>query len=112
MGGSPRREHSTTKTLSQLRTVAVGSALIKGNDYMNSDELLGLFAEALEADKSSISMETLIADVPEWTSLVWLSIMSLLDERYGVQLSAREIRRFKTAGDVVECISTKIGTVG
>ena len=77
---------------------------------MNSDELLGLFVEALEADKSTISMETLIADVPEWSSLVWLSIMSLLDERYGIQLSAREIRSFKTARDVVDCIMTKIGT--
>ncbi len=77
---------------------------------MNSDELLGLFAEALEADKSTISMETLIADVPEWSSLVWLSIMSLLDERCGIQLSAREIRSFKTAKDAVQCITAKIGT--
>jgi len=77
---------------------------------MNSDELLGLFAEALELDKSLISMETLIADMPEWTSLVWLSIMSLLDERCGIQLSAREIRSFKTVRDAVECVTAKIGT--
>ena len=78
---------------------------------MNSDELLGLFAEALEADKSAISMDTAIADVPDWSSLVWLSIMSLLDERYGIQLSAREIRSFKTVKDTVECITAKNGTV-
>jgi len=77
---------------------------------MNSDVLLELFAEALEVDKSSISVETVIADVPEWSSLVWLTIMSILDERYEVQLSAREIRSFKTTRDAVECISGKIGT--
>jgi acyl carrier protein len=77
---------------------------------MNSDELLGLFAEALEADNSNISLETAIGDVPEWTSLAWLSIMSLLDERYGIQLSAREIRSFKTVRDAVACISAKNGT--
>ncbi len=77
---------------------------------MNSDELLGLFAEALETDRSAISMETVITDVPEWSSLVWLSIMSLLDERCGIQLSAKEIRGFKTARDAVECITAKIGT--
>jgi acyl carrier protein len=77
---------------------------------MNSDELLGLFAEALEADRTAISMETVITDVPEWSSLVWLSIMSLLDERCGIQLSAKEIRGFKTVRDAVECIATKIGT--
>lgn len=75
---------------------------------MNSDELLGLFAEALETDISAISMETLIGDVPEWTSLVWLSIMSLLDERYEIQLSAKEIRSFKTVQDAVECVTAKI----
>jgi len=77
---------------------------------MNSEELLGLFAEALEADKSTISMEILIGDIPEWTSLVWLSIMSLLDERYGIQLSAREIRSFKSVRDAVECIAAKAAT--
>jgi acyl carrier protein len=78
---------------------------------MNSDELLGLFAEALEADKCAMSLDTAIADVPDWSSLVWLSIMSLLDERYGIQLSAREIRSFKSVRDAVECITAKIRTV-
>jgi acyl carrier protein len=79
-----------------------------GNDSMNADELLGLFAEALEADVSTISMETAIAEVPEWSSLVWLSVMSLLDERYGIQLSAKEIRSFKTVREAVDCITAKI----
>ncbi|HEY2545245.1 MAG TPA: acyl carrier protein [Candidatus Acidoferrum sp.] len=78
---------------------------------MNSDELLGLIAEGLEADISTISMETQISDVPDWTSLVWLSIMSLLDERYGIQLSAKEIRSFKTVRDAVECVTAKIAAV-
>jgi len=78
---------------------------------MNSDELLGLFAEALEADISVVSINTMIGDMPEWTSLVWLSIMSLLDERYGIQLSAREIRSFKTVKDAIECITAKIEAV-
>ena len=77
---------------------------------MNSYELLGLFAEALETDTHNVSLETVISDVGEWTSLAWLSIMSLLDERYGIQLSAREIRSFKTVRDAVECITAKNGT--
>lgn len=77
---------------------------------MNSDELLSLFAEALETDKSTISLDAVIADVPDWTSLVWLSIMSLLDERYGIQLGAREIRSFKCVRDAVECITAKIAS--
>jgi len=76
---------------------------------MNSDELLDLFAEALETNRSDISMETVISDMPDWTSLAWLTIMSLLDERYGIQLSAKEIRSFKTARDCADCIILKAG---
>ena len=76
---------------------------------MKSDDLLELFVEALESDHPAMSMEIVIADVPEWTSLVWLNIMSLLDERCGVQLSTKEIRGFKTVKDLVECIMSKTG---
>jgi acyl carrier protein len=76
---------------------------------MNSDDLLGLFADALEVDRSAISMETVIGDMSEWTSIVWLTIMSLLDERCGIYLTAKEIRSFKTVRDAVERIMMKIG---
>jgi acyl carrier protein len=76
---------------------------------MNSHDFLVLFAEALETEPSAISMETVINDVPEWTSLVWLTIMSILDERCSIQLSAKEIRSFTTVGDCVACISMKNG---
>ena len=79
---------------------------------MISTELLSLFAEALEVESSSITPETMIADVPEWTSVAWLTIMALLDDRYGVQLEAKEIRGFKTVKDAVDCITSKAGVTG
>jgi acyl carrier protein len=68
---------------------------------MNSKEIIDLFAEGIEVEASTITPETIIAEVPEWNSLGWLTIMSLLDERYDIRLSAPQIRGFKTVGDAI-----------
>jgi hypothetical protein len=74
---------------------------------MNDQELLALFAEGLEVDVSTLSPDTVIADVDEWNSLGWLTIMSLVDEQLGVQLSAQEIRSFTTAREVMDSLRAK-----
>ena len=71
---------------------------------MNQQELLDLFAESIEVEPGTLTSETRIADVPEWNSLGWLTIMSALDDR-GVQLGSDEIRKFQTAGDVIAYVT-------
>lgn len=79
---------------------------------MTVQQLLDLFAEALEIEPGSLTLDTKIADVDEWNSLGWLTIMSLVDERLNVELSAREIRGFTTARDVVEHLGGKTTIAG
>jgi len=74
---------------------------------MSNDELVGLLAEGLEVEPGTLSPDTRIADVDEWTSIGWLSIMSLADERLGVQLDAQAIRGFKTVSDVTQYLQSK-----
>jgi acyl carrier protein len=68
---------------------------------MSNEAMIKLLEEALEVDPGSLKAETLIEDVPEWTSIGWLTVMSVVDEQLGVTLSAREIRNFKTVQDVL-----------
>ncbi len=70
-------------------------------------ELVDLFAEGLEVDASSLSPDTRIADVEEWNSIGWLTIMSLVDERLGVQIESKAIRSFQTVRDVVDYLGAK-----
>jgi acyl carrier protein len=77
---------------------------------MSNQEIANLFAEAIEVEPSTLTPETIIADVPEWNSLGWLTIMSLLDERCGIQLAAAQIRAFKTVQDAIEAVSSKMAT--
>jgi acyl carrier protein len=74
---------------------------------MTNQELIQLFAEALETEASSIDPEKAIAEDAEWNSLAWLTIMSLLDERYGIRLTGKEIRGFVTVNDVIENVTAK-----
>jgi acyl carrier protein len=74
---------------------------------MMNQELIQLFAEALEIEASSIDPEQTIAEYPEWNSLAWLTIMSLLDERYGIQLTGKDIRGFVRVNDVIENVTLK-----
>ena len=70
-------------------------------------ELVELFAEGLEVDASTLAPDTRIADVEEWNSIGWLTIMSLVDERLGVQIESKAIRSFQTVQDVVDYLSVK-----
>jgi acyl carrier protein len=74
---------------------------------MNTQELIGLFAEALEVDESSLTPETRIADVEEWNSIGWLTIMSMVDEQLGVQNESKAIRGFQTVQEVIDYLTAK-----
>lgn len=74
---------------------------------MTDTEIIELLAEALEVDASALQTDTAIADVEEWNSLGWLSVMSLLDERFDVSLSAAEIRAMRTVADVLQHVRVK-----
>jgi len=76
---------------------------------MNQQELIGLFAEALEVEESSLTPETRIADVEEWNSIGWLTIMSLVDEQLGVQIESKAIRGFTTVQEVIDYLGAKSG---
>jgi len=74
---------------------------------MTNLDLIQLLAEALEIEASSIHPEKPVAEYEEWNSLAWLTIMSLLDERYGIRLTGKEIRGFVTVNDVIENVTAK-----
>ena len=74
---------------------------------MTNQQLIQLFAEALEIEASSINPEERIAEYEEWNSLAWLTIISLIDERYEIQLTGKEIRGFVTVKDVIENLTAK-----
>lgn len=77
---------------------------------MVAEDVLKLVCEALEIPDGSLAPETNVGDVEEWDSIGWLTIMSMLDEQFGVQVSSQEIRNVKKVGDFVRLVLEKKGS--
>jgi acyl carrier protein len=71
---------------------------------VSSSKVVGLLAEALEVEPSVLAFDAKIANIQDWNSLAWLTIISLLDERYSVRLNSKEIRSCVTVQDAVNVI--------
>ena len=50
---------------------------------MNLQEKLTLIEEVLDVAEDSLTPETLLAEVDEWDSIAALSLIVMLDEKYG-----------------------------
>lgn len=57
----------------------------------------------------ALTSETVFRDVPGWCSIVALSIISMVDEEYDVQLKGDDIRAAKTIKDIFDKVSSLKG---
>jgi acyl carrier protein len=59
-------------------------------------------AEILEVDQ--VQGENILEDFETWDSLGALSVVSMVDEIYGVMISGADIKKFNTVGDIEDFI--------
>ena len=66
------------------------------------------FIEQFEDEPTcEITAETVFRDIDGWSSIVALSVMAMVDEEYDVQLTADEMRKATTIGDLFNTVSSK-----
>lgn len=68
---------------------------------MENREKIAKLEEMMELEEGSLTEETLLDDVDEWDSVAAISYIALLDEEFGVSISAKEIKSFKTVADAI-----------
>lgn len=56
---------------------------------------------------ADLSLETEFKELDDWSSLVALSIIAMVDEEYDVILNGNDIRNSKTLGDLLTIIQEK-----
>lgn len=64
------------------------------------NDFIEKFAEAIEADASAISGDTLFRELNEWNSLAGLSVIAMFDEEYGKELPIPAFKAAKTVADL------------
>ena len=73
------------------------------------EEFVELFAEQFdETDASEITATTVFHDLDEWSSLVGLSVIAMVDEEFDVALKGDDVRNSVTVEDLYNKIIAKL----
>ena len=76
---------------------------------MEIKEFIEHFAEQFDnTDISVFSAETVFHELDEYTSLIALSIIAMVDEEYGVALNANEMSSAVTIEDLYNTVKAKM----
>jgi acyl carrier protein len=75
---------------------------------MELQEFITNFANQFEETDSSVfTKDTVFKNLDEWSSLLALSIIAMVDEEYGVALKGDDIRSADTLEDLFEIVKSK-----
>ena len=73
------------------------------------NEFVELCAEQFdETDASEIQASTVFHDLEEWSSLIGLSVIAMVDEEFDVALKGDDIKTSNTIQDIFEKVQSKL----
>lgn len=65
-------------------------------------------AQFEDTDSALIKPDTEFRSLEEWSSLIALSFIGMIDEEYGVTIKGDDIRNSKTINDLYEVVKSKL----
>ncbi|MCO5240630.1 MAG: phosphopantetheine-binding protein [Chitinophagaceae bacterium] len=75
---------------------------------MDKHQFLQSFAEQFdETDPETISLETKFKEMEEWSSMVALMIIAMVDENYNKKITGSDLRETGTIEELYERVSAK-----
>ena len=76
---------------------------------MNLDQFIEYFADLFdETDSVDITATTQFKDLEEWSSLVALSVIAMIDENYDVEFWGDDIRNSDTIEDLYNIVVSRV----
>lgn len=75
---------------------------------MKLNEFVDYFADQFDdTDASEIKAETVFKELEEWSSLIALSVIAMVDEEYDVTIKGDDIRNSNTIEDLFNLVKSK-----
>lgn len=75
---------------------------------MEKNHFLQLFAEQFDdTDPSTIRLETSFKEMEEWSSMVALMIIAMVDEQYNKKITGADLRETNTIEQLFDRINAK-----
>ncbi len=76
---------------------------------MEIKDFIENFADQFEdIDINKLSPETSFRDLDEWSSLIALSVLAMIDDEYDVQLKGEDMRNAKTVKQLFDLVQSKL----
>ena len=76
---------------------------------MEIKEFIEKFAEQFdETDVKVFAPETIFRELDEWSSIIALGVIAMIDEEYNVTIKAAEMQKVNTVGDLFELVKSKV----
>ena len=76
---------------------------------MELDQFIENFTELFdETESDTINATTHFKELDEWSSLVALSVIAMIDEEYDVEFRGDDIRGSNTVEDLYEIVETRV----
>ena len=76
---------------------------------MELNEFVEKFAEQFDdTDPSEIKADTRFRDLDEWSSLVGLSVIAMVDQEFNVLLKGEDMRQANTPAELYEIVKSKM----
>ena len=71
-------------------------------------KLTELFCKTLQREGIAITPDTSAKDIPEWTSLTYMNLVSEIEHAFDFTLKLKDIRSWKKVADMVQTINKKV----
>lgn len=76
---------------------------------MDLNQFVENFADQFdETDANEVKAETVFKELEEWSSLMALSIIAMVDEEYEVKIKGDDIRNSHTVKDLYEIVKSRM----
>jgi acyl carrier protein len=69
---------------------------------MTMNEKLALLEEMLELEEGELKEEMKLEEIEDWNSMAKLSLIVLMDDEFGKELTGDQIRGFITIKDILD----------
>ena len=76
---------------------------------MELNEFIENFANQFdETDASELTADTAFRDLDEWTSLIALSVIAMIDEEYDVTINGDDMKSATTVQDLFNIVNSRV----
>ena len=97
------------KFLVSLQAVKISSVFLRYKYMKSIDRFIENFADLFdETDSDTINANTHFKELDEWSSLIALSVIAMIDEEYDVEFRGDDIRNSVTVNDLFDAVMSKV----